>query len=174
MKMHSSHTYPWNDTFFRSLFNSCNKVLNSTSTKSAVSASRWVEGINELLDGKEQFQTRTEKLIPELRNLRDEEIDDVYRYSWPLNTAPLMMFTGTVPLMMFTGTWVNNLGIWIKKFNISAISSHRKNAILRFTRAPIQTPLLALPYGPASKTGQLQPLSGLFSDILLVFMCVVF
>ena len=80
MKMHSSHTYPWNDTFFRSLFNSCNKVLNSTSTKSAVSASRWVEGINELLDGKEQFQTRTEKLIPELRNLRDEEIDDVYRY----------------------------------------------------------------------------------------------
>ena len=83
MKMHSSHTYPWNDTFFRSLFNSCNKVLNSTSTKSAVSASRWVEGINELLDGKEQFQTRTEKLIPELRNLRDEEIDDVYRYSPP-------------------------------------------------------------------------------------------
>ena len=123
-----------------------------------------MEGINELLDGKEQFQTRTEKLIPELRNLRDEEIDDVYRYS-PLNTAPLIMFTGTS---------VNNLGIWIKKFNISAISSHRKNAILRFTRAPIQTPLLALPYGPASKTGQLQHLSGLFSDILLVFMCVVF
>ena len=61
---------------------SFNKVPNytTTSTKSAVSASRWVEGINELLDGKEQFQTRTEKLIPELRNLRDEEIDDVYRY----------------------------------------------------------------------------------------------
>ena len=53
---------------------------------------------------KEQFQTRTERLIVELRNLQSDEVDSMYK----------------------------------------------NNAILRYTKAAIQTPVLALPYGQSN------------------------
>ena len=73
---------------------------------------------------KEQFQTRTERLIVELRNLQSDEIDSVYK----------------------------------------------SNAILRYTKAAIQTPILALPYGNCSLYYQSHLLVSLFSETELVIV----
>ncbi|KAL5247554.1 hypothetical protein ACHWQZ_G019434 [Mnemiopsis leidyi] len=72
--------------------------------KTMAEANQWADDISEVITSKEQFQTRTERLIVELRNLQSDEIDSVYK----------------------------------------------SNAILRYTKAAIQTPILALPYGPCS------------------------
>ncbi|XP_063693837.1 unconventional myosin-X-like isoform X2 [Bolinopsis microptera] len=74
--------------------------------KTMSEANQWADDISEVITSKEQFQTRTERLIVELRNLQSDEIDSVYR----------------------------------------------TNAILRYTKPAIQTPILALPYGPCSAT----------------------